>query len=74
MQVELLTKLLGFSACGNRLSSTADSSEVAGVSLPGCTKQDFPGKYPPQVTDLLLHLFAACSAKLPGVLVLRKAG
>ena len=50
VQVEFLTTLLGFKACGNRGSSTADSAAVAGLSLPGCTKQDFPGRYPPQVT------------------------
>lgn len=50
IQVEFLTSLLGFKASGNRASSTADSAEVAGLSLPGCTQQDFPGKYPPQVS------------------------
>ena len=50
VQVDFLTSLLGFKASGNRASSTADSAAVAGLSLPGCTQQDFPGRYPPQVT------------------------
>ena len=55
LQVEFLTSLLGFKASGNRASSTADSAEVAGLSLPGCTQQDFPGKYPPQVRPSLTY-------------------
>ncbi|CAL5222496.1 g4870 [Coccomyxa viridis] len=50
VQVDFLTSLLGFKALGNRASSTADSAQVAGLSLPGCTQHDFPGKYPPQVS------------------------
>ena len=55
LQVEFLTSLLGFKASGNRASSTSDSAEVAGLSLPGCTQQDFPGKYPPQVRPSLTY-------------------
>ncbi len=58
-QVDFLTSLLGFKALGNRASSTADSAQVAGLSLPGCTQHDFPGKYPPQVSS-----YPTCNADL----------
>ena len=59
--------MLGFKASGNRTSSTADSAEVAGLSLPGCTHQDFPGKYPPQVRPFMAtHAMQWCGAGFSG--------
>lgn len=73
-QVEFLTSLLGFKASGNRASSTADSAEVAGLSLPGCTQQDFPGKYPPQVTAHLTHHAVLFRPAIPALLSEHCAG